>query len=179
MTDEKILQGLKAQDQAVLQEMMNKYYRYIYTVVSNILGPSGSHEDAEELVQDTFYAVWNHAEDIRGKLKPYLCTTARNRAKSALRREREIPMWEDMIELPDPKGDLEEAAIQREMEQRVRRALSRMRPKVREVFLRYYYCLQNSEEIAEEMHIPSATVRSMLVRGRKSLAKTLGKEGSF
>ena len=53
-----------------------------------------------------------------------------------------------------------------------------MRPKDREIFLRYYYCLQTAEEIAAALHMPSSTVRSRLVRGRKALAKVLGKEVS-
>ena len=56
--------------------------------------------------------------------------------------------------------------------------LGRMRPKDREIFLRYYYCLQTAVEIAAALHMPSSTVRSRLVRGRKALAKALGKEVS-
>lgn len=179
MTDERILRGLKSRDHNALREMMDKYHTYISTVISNILGSCGNHEDVEELVQDTFLAVWDHADNIRGKLKPYLCTTARNKAKSSLRGHRELQMGEDMIDIPDPKGDMEEAAMEKELERLVRRAIDAMRPKPREVFLRYYYCLQNTEEIAAEMGIPSATVRSMLARGRRSLAKVLGKEVSL
>ena len=178
MTDEKILRGLRQQNPDALQAMMEQYSRYLYAIVAGILGKWGTHEDIQELVQDTFYAVWNHADAIHGKLKPYLCTTARNRAKTLLRSQKPLPMSLDLVELPDPMGNLEDAAMQRELEQLIQQALGRMRPKDREIFLRYYYCLQTTEEIAAALHMPSATVRSRLVRGRKALAKELEKEVS-
>ena len=178
MTDEKILRGLRQQDPDALQAMMEQYDRYLYAIVAGILGKCGTHEDIQELVQDTFYAVWNHADAIHGKLKPYLCTTARNRAKTLLRSKKPLPMSLDLVELPDPMGNLEDAAMQRELEQLIQQTLGRMRPKDREIFLRYYYCLQTAEEIAAALHMPSSTVRSRLVRGRKALAKALGKEVS-
>ena len=51
-----------------------------------------------------------------------------------------------------------------------------MRPKDREIFLRYYYYLQTTDQIAETMGIPPSTVRSRLSRGRKTLKETLSKE---
>ena len=107
MTDEQLLRRLQARQAGAPEAMMEKYYRYIYTVVGNIIGSTGSHEDIEELTQDTFYAVWEHADRIHGRLRPYLSTTARNKAKSWLRGRLEIPMDLDIIELPDPDGSPE------------------------------------------------------------------------
>ena len=133
--------------------------------------------DVEELVQDTFYAVWNRAGEIRGPLKPYLCTAARNRAKSHLRKNRPQFSGGDLVEVPDELSNLEESAIRTDLAQRVRAAIDRMRPRDREIFLRTYYYLQNSQEVAQEMGLSPNTVRSCLLRGRKVLQRTLGKEG--
>ena len=177
MTDEKILRGLKEQDPDALQAMMGQYHSYLYTIVAGILGGFGTHEDIQELVQDTFYAVWNHVGEIRGSLKPYLCTAARNRAKSYLRKNRPQAFSGDEIQIPDELADLEERAIQKDLAQRVRAAVDRMRPRDREIFLRTYYYMQNSQEVAREMGLSPNTVRSCLMRGRKVLERTLRKEG--
>ncbi|MDD6239556.1 MAG: sigma factor [Oscillospiraceae bacterium] len=79
MTDEQLLREMRKGNQEALQQMIQRYHRYLTTIIGNILGSGGSREDIEELVQDTFYAVWNRAGEIRGPLKPYLCTAARNR----------------------------------------------------------------------------------------------------
>jgi RNA polymerase sigma-70 factor (ECF subfamily) len=174
MTDVQMLNSLRAQEQEALEQLMEKYHRYVYTIIYGIIH---SPEDVEELVQDTFYAVWSHADAIQpGKLKPYLGTTARNRAKSWLRSHKDLPMAPDMIEIASCDYDPEDAAQRREMARIIGRALNRMRPKDKEIFLRYYYYLQTTEEISRIMGIPRNTVLSRLMRGRKQLEKILAKE---
>ena len=73
-------------------------------------------------------------------------------------------------------GRMEEKAIQAELAKRLRQAIDAMRPKDREIFLRYYYYLENTDTIAARMDIPAATVRSRLARGREQLKNTLCKE---
>ena len=70
MTDEQLLREMRKGNQEALQQMIQRYHRYLTTIIGNILGSGGSREDIEELVQDTFYAVWNHAGEIRGPLNP-------------------------------------------------------------------------------------------------------------
>ena len=180
MTDEYMLHRLKAGQQIALEEMMEKYHRYVYTIIAGIIGSTGRPEDVEELVQDTFYAVWDHAEAIHSrKLKAYLGSTARNKAKNWLRGRRELPMALDSIDIPDINGSLEDAAVQAELARSIRKALKQMRPKDTEIFLRHYYYLQTAETIAAHMGIPTNTVLSRLARGRKILRKTLSKEDLF
>jgi DNA-directed RNA polymerase specialized sigma24 family protein len=42
--------------------------------------------------------------------------------------------------------------------------------------LRYYYYLQSTDQVAAQMGIPAATVRSRLARGREILKQKLSKE---
>ncbi len=174
MTDEQVLQQLQTGEQDALAALMDNYHRYVLTIVANVMGRAGTEADAEELVQDVFYALWSHVDDIRpGKTKAYLAVSARNAAVSFLRSRRELPMDLDEIDLPDDGDSLDDQLIQAERNQMLKKALHKMRPKDREIFLRYYYYMQTSEQIAETMHIPAGTVRSRLVRGRKILKKLL------
>lgn len=180
MTEEKLLRRLKAQDPEALEELMDTYGKLVYINISNILGRIATAGDIEELVSDTFLAVWNYADNIgSGKLKAYLCTTARNKAKSFLRSRKRLPMDGDEVEITASAGSPEEALMQAELKRQVKSAINKMRPKDREIFLRYYYYFQTSEEIAAEMNIPASTVRSRLVRGKKILQKYLSKEVIF
>lgn len=176
MTDEQMLRRLQAGQQDALETLMQKYYRYIYTVVANTLGTAGGPEDVKELVQDTFFSVWRHADTIHERLRPYLSTTARNKAVSWLRGRRELPMSLDMIEIPDPGGSLDEAAQQEELTRKIQNAINRMRPKDREIFFRYYYYVQTTEEISAQMGLSPNAIRTRLSRGRQILKKTLSKE---
>lgn len=178
MTDERILQKMQMRQPDALDALMKKYSRYVYNVIAYILERAGGHEDVEELLQDTFYSVWQHAENIQPrKLKAYLGAAARNKAKSWLRSHQKMPIAPDYVEIPDPGDPLEEAAMHQETARQVRQAIRQMTSKDREIFLRYYYYLQNTRAIAEQMGIPQNTVLSRLARGRKILKKNLRKEG--
>lgn len=180
MTEDKLLRRLKMQDPEALEELMETYQKLVYINISNILGRTGTAGDIEELVSDTFLAVWNYADNIgSGKLKAYLCTTARNKAKSFLRSRKILPMDADEVEITDSVDGPEETVMQAEVQRQVKTAINKMRPKDREIFLRYYYYFQTSEEIAAEMDIPPSTVRSRLIRGKKILQKYLSKEVLF
>lgn len=178
--DNNLLTRLRNQQPEALEDMMEIYHKLVSTIIYNVLGRSASQADVEELVSDTFYAVWNHAGSIRdGNLKAYLSMTARNRAKSHLRRKQPLPMDIDELDLPDPASPPEAAAMEQERNRLVRKAINQMRPTDREIFLRYYYYLQSTNEIAERMHMHPSTVRTRLTRGRKALQKTLNKEVLF
>lgn len=176
MTDNQLLQQLQSQYPASIELLMQKYHRYVYTVVANVLGARGTHEDIEELVQDTFYAVWSHAGAIRGNLKAYLSTSARNKAKSWLQRQRELPMALDTVEIPDAIASLDAVAQHVELNRILMRAIDQMRPKDREIFLRFYFYMQTTEEIAARLNISANAVRVRLTRGRAVLKKTFDKE---
>ena len=176
MTDAQILGRMQKGHQEALEQLIARYQGYVYTIIANMLRQYDSSE-AEDLTTDTFLSVWDHAENIKpGKLKAYLCVTARNKAKDYLRCRRPLPMDIDEIEIPDGGDSLDEALIREERAKLVRKAVRRMKPQDREIFLRYYYYLQSTEQISEIMGIPAGTVRSKLSRGRKLLRNMLSKE---
>ena len=177
MRDHLLLERLRRRDQDALEELTARYRSYVCTVLSNILGNAGTREDVEELCSDVFLALWQHAGQVEpGRLKPWLGTVARNRAKSRLRTCRELPMDLDEIELPDGAPSPEDEAQRKELAAAVRRAVDSLRPRDREIFLRYYLYLQPAETIGTALGLAPASVRSRLSRGRELLRKKLEKE---
>ncbi len=177
MHDAILLERLRRQEQDALDQLTARYRSYVCTVLSSMLRGVGTREDVEELCADVFLTLWQHAEEPQaGHLKPWLGTVARNRAKSWLRRRRELPMDLDEIELPDLGPGLEDETIRRELAAAVRRAVDGLRAKDREIFLRYYFYLQPVEAIAAELGLAPVSVRSRLSRGRELLRKKLEKE---
>lgn len=177
MREAALLKRLRAGDQDALDQLTSRYRSYVCTVLSNILRDCGSWADVEELCADVFLALWQHADAVKdGKLKPWLGTVARNRAKSWLRPRRDLPMDLDEIELPSNDPALEDEVIREELAEAVRKAVDSLRPMDREIFLRYYFYLQPAEDIAAKLQIAPATVRSRLSRGREVLRQRLEKE---
>ena len=176
-SDAQLLRRMQMGDDKALGLLMDRYAGYVYQVIANVLLQSGTASDAEELTSDTFYAVWSHAGSISSRnLKAYLAVTARNKAKSFLRKKRELPMDLDTMPLSDGIS-LEDRAMEQELKLLLHKAIEKMRPQDRDIFLRYYYYMQTTSQISQLLNIPHSTVRTRLMRGRKTLKKLLTKEG--
>ena len=177
MRDAALIEWLRRKDQDALEQLTSRYKPYVCTILSNMLQGTGNWADVEELSADVFLVLWQHAETVEaGKVKQWLGTVARNRAKSWLRARRELPMDLDEIELPDDGPGLEDEVIRAELAAAVRRAVDNLPPIDREVFLRYYFYLQPTEEIAAALDMAPSSVRSRLSRGRELLRRKLEQE---
>ena len=178
MTEEEALQRLRAQDTAVLHWLIGQYNRYVASIIRAVRGTTCREEDAEELTADVFYSVFRRAGSISpGKLQAYLGAAARNRAKDFLRKQKPLEADLDELTLPDEEGTAPEAELlRRERQMRVKEAIFSMEPVDREIFLRYYYYLQSTPEIAEAMRLTPGAVRTRLSRGRAALKKRLSQE---
>ena len=179
MQDAALLERLRRRDPDALDALTARYRPYVRAVFAHILRELGTREDLEELCADVFVTLWQHAgEPEPEQLKAWLGTVARNRAKNWLRQRRELPMDPDSLELALPAGSpgLEDQLIRAELAAAVRRAVDSLRPRDREIFLRYYFYLQPVQTIARELGLAPASVRSRLSRGREKLRKKLEKE---
>ena len=173
MREAELLKKIGQHRGRALEFAIDQYGAYVYTVIRNILGVSCAAEDAEELSADVFYALWEHADQVReGKLKPWLGAVARNRAKDLLRkRHPTLPMDEDVLSIP--AGSPEEQTLAEERKRELLEAVESMGEPDREIFLRYYYKFETMEEIARRLAMPLGTVKTRLHRGRKRLKDIL------
>ena len=173
MTDDHLTEAIRDGDESALAAVISRYSGYVGAIVWNIMRCAMTLDDAQEVVSDVFYALWNHADNVQpGKLKAYLAGIARNRARSALRRAgKDIPLEDDILSLPDADP---ESAVMREAEyEALRKALQEMSDPDQEIFLRHYYYYQTTAQIASELHLNINTVQSRLRRGRETLKQKL------
>lgn len=177
MTDEQALARIRARDTGALCVLIERYNRYVASIIRAVLGPGAREQDAEELTADVFYRVFRRAESIApGKLRAYLGAAARNRAKDFLRTQKPVEADVDTIAFSDAQDGPETELLRQERRECVQNALTSLSPADREIFLRYYYYLQPAPEIAKAMGLTSGCVRTRLSRGRAALKKLLTKE---
>ena len=177
LTEEQAVRRLASRDPAALSFLIQRYNRYVASIVCAVLGPGCSAQDAEELTADVFYSVFCRAGDIApGKFRAYLGAAARNKAKDFLRSRKPPEADFDTITLPDEADAPETELLRQERCERVQKALSSLSPADREIFLRYYYYLQSTPEIAKAMCLSPGAVRTRLCRGRAALKDLLSKE---
>lgn len=173
MNENKAIKALKRGNTDALEWVIERYAGYVNTIIYNIIGYVMAAPDIEEVVSDVFLALWNNSDKVEAdKLKAYIGSIARNKAKNKLRElGKETPIEENMILISD--GTPENTILANELTAHVKKAILAMEPPDREIFLRHYYYYQGVSKIAEEMDMNVSTVKTHLARGRQKLKSIL------
>lgn len=88
-TDEELLAGVAAGEEASLAELYDRYHLLAFSLALRVLRDRAR---AEDVVQDAFLAVWRKAPSFaatRGSVKTWLAAIVRNRAIDVVRARRE------------------------------------------------------------------------------------------
>lgn len=180
MDEKSILKKLRNRDEKAFEEIIDLYSAYITVVVKNLLGSKGTKEDVEEVVADTFIALWNTAARINyekySSIKAYIAVIARNKAKDWLRvsKGHNLQLMEDILIIDN---SVEQIIVQREQQRIIANILKQLKPLDWKIFVAYYYQYKKVDEIAQELQMNPQTVKTRLRRGREVLKKFLIEEG--
>lgn len=180
MDEKKILKRLRDKDEKALEEIIELYNAYITTIVVSLLSSRGTREDMEEVVADTFIALWDTTERIDyerfSSIKAYIAVIARNKAKDRLRtiHGQNLQLSDDILVVDN---SMEEMIIQKEQQRIIKKTLKQLKPLDWKIFVAYYYQYKKVDEIARELQMNPQTVKTRMRRGREVLKKILIKEG--
>ena len=180
MDEKSILKKLRNKDEQAFEEIIDLYSVYVTVIVGNLLSSKGTKEDVEEVVADTFIALWNTADRINYKeyssIKAYIATIARNKAKDWLRaaKGQDLQLLDDILVIDN---SVEQQIFQREQQRIIAKILKQLKPLDWNIFVAYYYQYKKVDEIARELQMNPHTVKTRLRRGREVLKKFLIKEG--
>ena len=133
---------------------------------------------AEELVQDVFFKLWNKREQLAeiDALKTYLYRAARNTALNHLRRQKLELAHEEREAVkgePSTVESTDDSASTAEVTEAVRRAIHRLPPRCREIFLMSRDGGLTYNEIASDLGLSVKTVETQMGRALKSLRVSL------
>lgn len=90
---------LQSKEERALLWFIARYSAYVTAIFRRMLGASATAADLEELASDVFFILWSKAAAIEaGKVKAYLGSVARNKARDFLRRrDGSLPLEEDVL----------------------------------------------------------------------------------
>ncbi|MBR1802897.1 MAG: sigma-70 family RNA polymerase sigma factor [Clostridia bacterium] len=179
MKKEEILKDYMGKNGLDIDELINAYYGYVYIIVKNSKGISISNEDMEEIISDTFFAIWKNSKRIgvNVPIKPYLIGIIRNVMNNKYREiniNDSISDYEDRI--PDTM-DFETIIQEKEQNEMIQKALKQMKQEEYNVFMMFYYEAKTIKEIAHKMQFSESKVKVMLHRIRKEIKKNLRNGG--
>lgn len=135
---------------------------------------------AEEVLQDSFVSIWNHASEYaRAKSAPTTWMTAivRNRSLDVVRRTREEPDIDDALTqaLVDEGAAPEREAAARTDGHAIRECLAELEPEQRQsIALAFFHGLTHSE-LALHIGRPLGTVKTHIRRGLMRLRDCLAR----
>lgn len=179
--DARLAERIRAGEAAALGEL---YDRYASIALGAALRVVGDREEAEDVVQDAFVAVWRKIDRFdpgRGALRAWLMTVVRNRAIDRVRGRRPSLDVDEADERsllrtgPNPTWD---TALQNASASEVRDALASLPNEQRRAVELAYFEGYTYREVAELMGVPHGTasgrMRLALGKLRDALAGTSG-----
>lgn len=175
MDNADLLKRYAAGEQEAFQELMGQYKDSVYAFLRRFLSRSDLIED---VFQETFLQVFVSRDtfDVSRPLRPWLFTIAANKAKDALRRMQRGEATQlgnmfdsDEFSIDDVLNTLDHDSrmpyddlVRDERAEAVKRILSRMPEKLREIIVLAYFHKFSYAEIASILRIPIGTVKSRL-----------------
>ncbi|MGE0024130.1 MAG: sigma-70 family RNA polymerase sigma factor [Hyphomicrobium sp.] len=168
-----LLAGVARGDEAAFAELYQAAGSKLFAVALRILR---SREAAEDVVQDSFFKVWERAGDFDPKLAApitWMAAIVRNRALDEVRRRGNRPTA-DVSELDEVAGDDEhpvETIGRREDVERLMRCLEGLEPDKRQMVRLAYLDGMSREALAKRFGRPEGTIKTWLHR---SLAQLKG-----
>ncbi|PYQ64620.1 MAG: RNA polymerase [Acidobacteria bacterium] len=163
-----------------LSTLYDRYAAALLAVARRILGTP---DDAEEVLQEVFLHVWNHAgryDAARSSVSTWLILITRSRAIDRLRtrkvveRTHETSAQGNPVEHASPEG-LENVFLQ-ERRERVRGEMAKLPEEQRQVLEMAFYEGLSQSEIAAKAGLPLGTVKTRTLLAMKKLRSALRDE---
>ncbi len=180
LSDDELLAGVRDGDPAAFEAFYDRHQGTAMALAYRILGDRGA---AEDVVQESFLAVWRRAgtfEPTRGSGRSWLLALVHHRAIDRLRRRRAQPLEHELeaaAELSDPRlPDVFDAAYQSLRRDRIRAALEVLSSEQRQTIELAYFAGHTQQEIATETGVALGTVKSRTRLALTRLKQILDRE---
>lgn len=178
--DTVLLEGVAARNRDSFELLVARHQDAVFRFARVI---TGSHEDAEDVLQETFLAAYRGAASYRGEssVRTWLLVIARNAAFRMVRNRKpqteldETGVWELGLKAGWGRTDPESLAIQAEQRAQLEAALSMLEPEAREVIVLRELEGLSGEDAASVLGLSTTAMKSRLHRARLKLAAALGR----
>jgi RNA polymerase sigma-70 factor (ECF subfamily) len=180
-TDEVLVGAAKLGDRPAFAELWERHSNTAFKVAYRV---TKNRDDAEDVIQDAWMKAYVHLTtfDGRAKFSTWLTRIVINSGLMTLRRKRSHPetsmeitdgkTWQQW-EIADQTKDVEELYARHERIERLKRAICRLQPTLRNVVEIHQSNDRSVKEIADLAGLSVAATKSRLLRARRALRKDL------
>jgi RNA polymerase sigma-70 factor, ECF subfamily len=184
-TDEVLLRQVAQRDTNALAALYDRHAQTVYNVIARIVQEPAL---ADELLQDTFWQIWQKAGEYQGSgaAAAWIYRIARNKSLDQLRRAKtqpqaisaesahEVGLFATLTSVADT---VEHIAAQSWQQQDIHRALSNIPEEQRASLELAYFEGLTQREIAERMQVPMGTVKTRIKMGLEKVERFLRAAG--
>lgn len=143
-------------------------YRTIYRIV-------GSQQEAEDLLQEAFFKLYEHWEQIEpGKHKPWLFQVATRLGLNALRSEKRRHHWQNEATRQEHCTDAPQTSKDPVAVLSVRKALAEMPERQARILMLYMSGLDHAE-LAQALDVKKTSISQLLFRAKKIFSDLFSK----
>ncbi|MFJ4825645.1 RNA polymerase sigma factor [Streptomyces bacillaris] len=171
--DEDLLAAVAAGDQTALRALYDRHATAVLRFIRRLTSDQGM---AEEILQETWLAVWRSAAAFRGEssAKGWVLGVARRQAHNQLRRTRlQVTDLAEAQDVPDPAPGVEDQVLRDAERRELRTAVSELPEHLREVLELVLVEDLPYPEVATVLAIPVGTVKSRMSHARQRLGRML------
>jgi RNA polymerase sigma-70 factor (ECF subfamily) len=182
VSDPELVERARRGDDAAFGTLVDRHRTSVFRAA---LAALGVREDAEEVAQEAFVAAYRHLEDFRedASFKTWLLSiawrkalTRRRTVKTFLRRFVQPPEDTEW-QVPDAGRSQEQAVLDQELREHLRREISRLAPKFRDALLLASAGERSYNDIAGMLGIPVGTLKWRVNEARRQLKGRLAGMG--
>lgn len=180
MKNKDILNNYISKNELEVEKLINDYYNYIYLVVKNMSSIAITDEDIEEILSDTFFAIWKNYRKLNKStnIKAYLIGTAKNITRN---KYRETTMNLNISEYEEQlcaEFNVEKFTEEKEKIAEVKKIIKTLSEEEYDIFVCFYYEGMKVKEIAKSLNMTVSNVKVKLHRIRNLIKENL-KNGGY
>jgi RNA polymerase sigma-70 factor, ECF subfamily len=171
-----LLRRISNGDRDAFRDLYLRYHRRLARFLARL---THGREDAEEIINDTLWIVWQRAGDFRGasRVSTWIMGIAYRRALKLIRRAATHARVMT-LEQSDGESATEDSLEATSNRQLIERGLGHLPLEQRLVLEFAYYLDHSCEEIAEIMECPVNTVKTRMFHARRKLRIILSEDAA-
>lgn len=163
------IQGYRDAFEMIIRASSRTLFAIAYGVLQN-------RAEAEDVVQDSFIKAWKSRWRVRQpeKFPAWIATITRHQARDVARSRKDVPLPDDLDQMPDPTpGDEEQAVRDTALNAQVHAALADLPETHRVALTLRYFEKMDYATIEETLGLTNGALRGILGRALQTMRKRL------
>ena len=170
LEDQELVTLLKQGDRAAYSQIFD---RYSGLLVSHAYRMLGDRDEANDVVQDIFMALWQKGKELElnVSLSSYLYGSVRNRVLNRMSHDKVVARYVESIMTYMNKGEtlVEDLILAKELEKLIEIEIAALPERMREIFILHRKEELSYKEIADKLGITDHTARQQVYNATKIL----------